>query len=269
MRILILGSSGMLGKTLVDYFDKQKEYEVLGINRSVIDFSNVLYNDLFNKIESYKPSIILNSVGLIKQRKNISDHEMIEINAVLPHKLSDISNSLGVKLIHFTTDCVYDGKKGKYTENDISNATDIYGKSKSLGEPETCTVIRTSIIGEEQTNKLSLVEWVKSQNNKNINGFTNHFWNGVTCVQLAKIVNQIIKENLFWDGVKHIYSNIVNKYDLVNYINNEYNLNIHINPVEAIESIDRSLFSNYSIDNFSIPNIDQQIKEMKDFYAQK
>lgn len=268
MRILVLGSSGMLGKTLVDYFSQTNGHDIVQIDRSTIDFSNILYNDLFDKIKTYKPSVILNAVGLIKQRKNVSNHEMIEINAVLPHRLSDISSALGSKLIHFTTDCAFDGKKGGYTESDISNATDIYGKSKALGEPETCTVIRTSIIGEEKTNKLSLVEWVKSQKDKTISGFTNHFWNGVTCVQLAKIVDQIIQENIFWNGVRHIHSNIVNKYELVSYINNEYNLNININKVEAKEKIDRSLSSNYSINNFFIPTVAEQIKEMKDFYAQ-
>ena len=268
MNILILGSSGMLGRTLYEYFEKT-DNKTYGIDRSIINFSNILYNDLLNKISNYNPDVILNAVGLIKQRKDVSDHEMIEINSVLPHKLCNISSKLGAKLIHFTTDCAFDGKKGKYIESDYPNAVDMYGRSKSLGEPEKCTVIRTSIIGEEKINKLSLVEWVRSQQNKTINGFTNHLWNGVTCVQLSEIINQIIKENLFWDGVRHIYSNVVNKYDLINYINNEYNLNIIINQTEDVYSIDRSLSSNYSLDNFAIPNLDQQIKEMKNFYAKK
>lgn len=272
MNIAILGSSGMLGGTLSKYFLSTNN-KVLNINRSNINLSNININDLYDKINNYSIkdniNVIINAVGIIKQRSDTSSHEIIEINAVLPHKLSKICEDLNIKLIHITTDCVYNGITGKYTETDKHNATDLYGRSKSLGEPENCTVIRTSIIGEETKNKLSLVEWVKANTGGNINGFTNHLWNGMTCLQLSKVIHQIISENQFWLGVRHLYSDTINKYQLVSYINDIYDLNIKINPMNDVNSIDRSLSSNYSIENWNIPKIHQQILDMRNFHDYK
>jgi len=267
MNIIICGSSGMLGHTLKKYL--KNHYPVSTIDRSNLNFHNVNSQALSDHIKSLcqnQTTLLVNCVGLIKQR-SVTDYEMIDINAVLPHKLAHICNNLSIKMIHFSTDCVYSGKKGLYTETDQHDATDIYGLSKSLGEPKSCSVIRTSIIGEELTNKLSLVEWVKSNKNQSIKGFTNHFWNGVTCLQAGKIIKYILENDLFWSGTKHFYSDILDKYTLVSIINNIYNLNISIKPIEDVSSINRTLSSNLDILPFNIPVLYEQIKEMKSFYA--
>ena len=136
-------------------------------------------------------------------------------------------------MIHVTTDCVFSGKDGNYDENSLHDETNDYGTSKSLGELCKATIIRTSIIGEETINKRSLLEWVRSNRGGEINGFTNHMWNGVTCLQLSKIIEKMIREKFYWEGVRHTFSpRSVSKYELVSLINEIYDLNIKVNKFE-------------------------------------
>ncbi|MFW6243405.1 MAG: LAGLIDADG family homing endonuclease, partial [bacterium] len=160
--------------------------------------------------------------------------------------------------------CVFDGLLGRYTEESLHNATDVYGKSKSLGEPKNATVIRTSIIGEEIGQNRSLVEWIKSNKDKEVRGYMNHFWNGVTCLQFAKICKNIIDNNNYWNGVKHVYSNTVSKFDLVNMVSKIYELNIKIKEYNTTIKCDRSLSSVYN-NTFNNPDLYKQIEEMKEF----
>lgn len=260
--IYIFGSTGMLGYYVLNVLNKY--YNTQTFNRSDFDILNDDWSKLYEIIKNVKKSdIIINCAGAIPQKIELNNYKAyIRINTLFPHKLQEISNTYKCKLIHITTDCVFDGKKGSsYNENDVHTETNIYGSSKSLGEPENATVIRTSIIGEEPYNKKGLLEWVKSNKNKTIKGFSNHLWNGITCLQLAFIIYNIIENNNFWTGVKHIYSpNIVSKYDLCEYINKCYDLNINI--IKSIEknNINKSLTSIYNNNN-NIPNIKQQIIE--------
>jgi dTDP-4-dehydrorhamnose reductase len=197
---------------------------------------------------------------LIPQRNNQSNYEYIRVNSEFPHLLNGVSQKYNCHFIHITTDCVFDGSKGKYIETDHHTENGIYGHSKSLGEPLSATVLRTSIIGEEVENKKSLLEWVKSQNGNRINGFVNHYWNGVTCLQLAKIVQQIISQNLYWQGVRHIFSpTYVSKFELVKMISDIYKLQIEIIPLET-KVCDKTLSSKYNI--FVIPELYEQIQEL-------
>lgn len=269
-QIIILGSSGMLGKYLFKYFNS-KGYSVVGINRDVIDASKmtelrlraILESDL--KISSN--DVIINCMGTIKPRVDaLGDLNAIQVNSVFPRVLANVCENLGIKLIHPTTDCVYTGSKGSYNENDKYDVSDVYGMSKAMGEPNNCTVIRTSIIGEEVGQGRSLVEWVKSSANKTVNGFTNHYWNGVTCLQFAKICEEIINNNLFWDGIKHIHSNTLNKLELVQTLSSIYNLNITVTPMETEFMCDRSMSTIHdTLDYIKVPSLEEQIKEMKEF----
>ena len=241
MNIVLFGSSGMLGRYI--YTILKNDYNVICILRDEYDIEN----DIWSKVEYIlsnnlkENDIIINCAGIIPQKYNCDNYKTyIRVNTLFPHKLNEISKKNSYKLIHITTDCVYDGSKGNYSVNDIHTSKDIYGISKSQGEPEDATIIRTSIIGEELTGKKSLIEWVKSQKNYTINGYTNHYWNGVTCFELAKYIKNILDNNTFWNGIKHICSpNIVTKYELCCYINEIYKLNINIEKYE--DSISKNM----------------------------
>ena len=211
------------------------------------------------------------------------DRSKVIINSLFPHILYDICTLKGAKLIHISTDCVFSGEKGGYNETNKHDATDVYGKSKSLGEPENACIIRTSIIGEEIRNKKSLLEWVKSQKGKTVTGFKNVYWNGVTCLQLAKYIKEIIDKNTLWTGVKHytstrdisflnpltgypdppiMHHDFISKADLIHYISEIYDLNIHIEYDTSIKK-NMTLSSIYPL--IETPTIGEQLEEMKEF----
>ena len=269
MKIILLGPNGMLGHYFKIFLDQH--YRIICVDRNQLDALNtdiIKIDQLMKQLNCDKDTIILNCIGIIPQRTNLTDTlAFIRINAEFPHLINAISQKYSAKFIHITTDCIYDGKKGKYSESDEANENNIYGKSKSLGEPQSAMVIRTSIIGEERSNKKSLLEWVKSQNGKTIKGFDNHLWNGVTCLQLAKIIHRIISENLYWSGVRHIYSpRSISKYELVKQIIKEFDLNIEIIRDQTGNLCDKTLTSIYAVNEiFNIPDINEQIKNLRSF----
>ena len=263
MKIVLFGATGMLGRYVLNVL--KEYYDVYCISRDNYDIEN----DSFEKLEDIlneilqKNDVIINCSGIIPQKyENDKFKTYIRVNTLFPHKLNEISKKNKYKFIHITTDCVFDGSKGNYCYNDKHTATDIYGISKSQGEPEDATIIRTSIIGEELRNKKSLLEWVISNKNKKINGFTNNYWNGITCLTLSNVIKNIIDNNLFWKGIKHINNpETISKYELCKYINEIYSLNIEITPIEK-EYKNLSLVSD---EFFKIDSIYNQIIEQKKF----
>jgi dTDP-4-dehydrorhamnose reductase len=213
---------------------------------------------------------VINCIGLIPQRKdNKLNSEYFLINSIFPQQLSVICYKYKAKMIQPTTDCVFSGKRenGNYTEDDIHDENNLYGMSKSLGEPFYSTIIRTSIIGREKNNKKSFLEWVisNSNNDNGINGWSNHYWNGITCLEYCKLIHKIINDNLFWDGVRHIFSpSPVSKYEMASMINNIFSLNIKINKIECNETINKTLNSKY-LNNFEIKELYELINDLKNF----
>lgn len=266
MKLFVLGYTGMLGRYVYTYLKSEGYRNVIGLSRKDLDASNVSKEKL-NPISFPKESIIINCMGIINSRKGISDLEFIQVNSVFPHLLSNMCEETGSKLIQITTDCAFNGLDGNYDESFISNAIDIYGKTKALGEPKNATVIRTSIIGEEINNSRSLLEWVRSNKNKEVLGYTNHTWNGISCLQFAKICKYIIDNKLFWRGVKHLYSpESITKYELVKLISKIYDLNIKVIPHETEMPCDRTLTSIRNEIMIDIPSLETQLIEMKSFY---
>ena len=266
-KCFIFGSNGMLGNYVKLFLSMY--YDVINLTRKDYDLSKLSYKSLTDLLINKNISsndVIINCAGVIPQsskQRLINTRLFYTVNSLFPVILSEISTSLSCKMIHITTDCVFSGTKGNYNEESQHDETNNYGISKSLGELCNATIIRTSIIGEEINNKRSLLEWVISNKNGEINGYKNHFWNGVTCYQLAKIVYEIIDKSLYWSGVKHIYTpNAVSKYQLVSYINETYDLNIKINPFNTEQIIDKTLTTIYK-PLFEIPDLKQQIKEQK------
>lgn len=267
MKIFVFGSTGMLGTYVTKYFSL-KDYEVIPISRKKVDINKVTERILLGSTIN-KDDVVINCAGLIKQRVGTTEYDFIKVNTVFPHMLAKTCESKGAKLIHVSTDCVFDGLTGGYNEGNLHNATDIYGRSKSLGEPSSATVIRTSIIGEERNNFLSLLEWVKSNKNGTVNGFTNHMWNGMTCLKFAELCECIIRNNLFWSSVKHVFSpKVVNKYELVSLISDIYDLNITVIPTEAPNVCDRSLTSVREDILITMEALEVQLQKMLDFRIQ-
>ena len=270
MKIIVLGKNGMLGRYVYTYF-KTNGYDTIGVSRKDVNIGEVnrtVLTEYFTSLKLSEGDVVINCVGVIKPRVDeLGVLNAININSVLPHILEDILIEMGVNLIHPTTDCVFDGLKGQYDEDHPHNVTDIYGRTKSLGEPEKSTVIRTSIIGDEVNQGRSLVEWIKSNKGKTVNGFTNHQWNGVTCLEFSKICQQIIEKDLYWEGVRHIFSpQSVNKLELTSLISEVYDLGMRINPFETPVMCDRSMISKYNDSSINVSDFRTQVVEMRDYF---
>jgi dTDP-4-dehydrorhamnose reductase len=260
-KLIVLGHTGMLGRYITSYF---KNIEIFTPSYRISN--NTKGSDI--EAELLKCSIdsdtcVINCIGLIPQRNPDNIKMYYLVNSIFPHLLLEICRKYGAEMIQPTTDCVFSGIKGQYIETDTHDETNAYGMSKSIGEPPDCTVIRTSIIGEEVYNKRSFLEFVKTSKGQ-IYGWDNHLWNGITCLEYCKIIDTIISKDLFWKGVKHIFSpNPVTKYELACIIKDTYGLDVTILKTST-ETCDKTLNSIYS-NTFEISDIRQQIIELRKY----
>jgi len=259
MRLLILGGNGMLGHKLVQVLGKQlevwtsirgriQEIEHFGIfdPKRTIEDINVTDPAMVRKaLELARPDVVVNAVGIVKQIPTSKDivHTLL-INSVFPHQLADLSREFRFRLISISTDCVFDGKKGGYGEEDETNATDLYGRTKSLGEitGENCLTIRTSIIGRELSTAHSLVEWFLSNRGKTVSGFVNAIYSGFPTIVFADIITDLILDQTNLSGLFHVSSNPISKFQLLNLLNQYYNAGVEVEPSEDFR-IDRRLDS--------------------------
>jgi len=257
MKIILFGSTGMLGNYVKKHLSQF--HEILCIDRNAFDIESCNWEKLDKIISNC--NLVINCAGAIPQQK-CDIRKYIILNSLFPHKVNEFSKKYGIPFIHITTDCVFSGKEGNYDETSKHDAEDIYGISKSLGEDNSMCIFRTSIIGEEIYNKNSLIEWVIKQQNGTIDGYENVFWNGVTCLQLAKIIEHVINKNAYWQGVRHFFSpNVVSKYELCQYINEIYGLNITINK-KNIPHKNMTITTIYDNElNNIIPDLKHQIIE--------
>ena len=259
-KILILGVTGMLGHTLFKSLLATGRYQVFGTARSVngldqfftedekrlirsfVDADN--FDTVIRALASVQPDIVINCIGLIKQLHIGSDPlTAITINAQLPHRISLICRAANARLIHISTDCVFDGKAGMYTESDTTSPTDLYGRTKLLGETTYphCVTLRTSIIGHELKEKLGLVEWFLAQK-ATVRGFTGAIYSGFPTLELAKIIEEHVLPYDDLSGLYHVSSAPISKYDLLHIIKKYYNLTTVIES-DYDFSCDRSMNS--------------------------
>lgn len=258
-KILIVGANGMLGGSLFRYFSRKTKHDVLGTLRSESaaqhfmsqGFDNVYLGvdardatSVESVIQDYVPDYVLNCIGVIKQVDEAkSPIPSIEINSLLPHRLAKFCDSVGAKLVHFSTDCVFSGTRGAYTENDIPDASDLYGRSKLLGEITYGhhLTLRTSIIGHEMDNSVSLVDWFLNQSGT-VKGYSKAIFSGLPTICIAEfLANYIVRRNAP-AGLLHLSVDPIDKYSLLKIVAERYDLQTSIDEYADFK-IDRSLDS--------------------------
>ena len=259
VRVLVLGASGMLGNAVLRLFAQSPGYEAIGSARS----SGVLrllpdglrdsvlcgvdvesFDSLTRLFVNARPDVVINCIGLVKQLAEADDPlSAIPINALLPHRLARLCDVAGARLVHMSTDCVFSGAKGMYTEADMSDAKDLYGRSKYLGEvdyPHAITV-RTSIIGHELSGAHSLVGWFLAQQGS-VKGFRRAIFSGLPTVELARVIRDHVLPHPELRGLYHVSAEPINKFDLLALIARAYGKTIAITPDDKL-AMDRSLDS--------------------------
>ena len=287
-RILVLGASGMLGHMLVRVLSEN--HTVFGTTLSQYSKTSPLVQILSREkwldtvdvctieaiertISDVKPDVVLNGVGLIKQKMspNINSHA-IQINSLFPHQLLEICKKTDTRLIHFSTDCVFEGTPGVKRVTDTPTATDIYGLSKLLGEVQEgpALTLRTSVVGRQLFGTESLFEWAISQRGNTVSGFKNAIYTGLTTLELSHVVKRIIEEQPDLVGLFQVASKPISKYELLAKLNVMLNLGLTIESNTDFycdRTLDGSEFS--GLTNIEIPSWDNMLTKFladQDFY---
>lgn len=275
MHIVVFGANGMLGSYVCKYLEQQR-HTIKAFTRNEFDIykeceQKTLESSLNYLLTSHNPSYVINCSGVINKRTDLSVTEMYFVNAYFPIILANLCNKHNIGMIQPTTDCVFSGQRSMYTKQDLPDCNTDYGLSKYLGEklPFTSSsrlaVIRCSIIGEEFiSNPRSLLSWVKQNENKIVNGYTDQIWNGITCLEYAKLIDKIINDK-GWNGVYHVRSSFkhqssISKCELVKLISSVYNLNVVVVPTQSNDPHNRSLDA-----DIVLKDIEEQLREMKNF----
>ena len=254
-----MGASGMIGSAVMRVLSQQESLQVFGSARSsdvrrffnpsigqqIINDIDVESLDSIVKIlNEIRPDVVINCIGLTKHKPSSEDPLVaIPINSLMPHTLAGLCKLAGCRLIHISTDCVFSGRKGNYTENDFADSHDVYGRSKLLGEidyPNTIT-LRTSTIGHELNSKYGLLDWFLSQQTK-CNGYARAIFSGLPAVIFAQIIRDIVIPHSELTGLYHVSAKPINKFDLLKLIADVYDKKINIDREERL-IIDRSLDS--------------------------
>jgi len=259
VRILVVGANGMIGSAVLRILSQDSSNIVFGsirdvrwkryfspsIQSSLISGIDVMQSDsLIALFDQTTPDLVINCAGLTKHRPESEDPLFsVPINSLLPHRLARLCNLFGARIIHVSTDCVFSGNKGNYTENDLPDATDIYGKSKILGElqyPNSVT-LRTSTIGHELETCYGLLDWFLSQSSS-CNGFVQAIFSGLPTVAFAELIRDFIIPNNKLSGLYHVAAKPINKFELLSLIAKFYKKEIQIIRDDSFR-IDRSLNS--------------------------
>ena len=280
-RVLILGGDGMLGHKAfqllsqhldvtatmrlpdgpwrrIPLYDDQTRI-ITGVN--ALDFDSVT-----RALAETRPDVVLNCIGIVKQLRDAHDHVLsITINALFPHRLANLCAAAGARLIHISTDCVFSGRRGRYTEDDVTDAEDLYGRTKLLGEVDRvgALTLRTSIIGRELGKATGLLEWFLGNRGGSVAGYRNHIYTGFTTAALAGIIETVITDHPGLSGLYQVASVPIDKCTLLERIRDHMNLNIAITPSEPAP-IDRSMLADRFVKEtgMSLPGWDTMIAEL-------
>lgn len=268
MKFLVLGASGMVGHTIAIYLQEQG-HDVVGFARRKLFFCNTVVGDVRNAeglstlISDGKFDSVVNCVGLLNESAEQDKEQAVYLNAYLPHLLSKLTKDTDAQIMHISTDCVFSGQRGGYTEDDLPDGESFYDRSKALGELEDdhSITLRNSIIGPDTNpNGIGLLNWFMKQDSK-INGYKNVMWTGLTTLQLAKVIEAAAAQRA--TGLYNmVYSQPISKYSLLMLLNHYLrNDSVNISPVDTPVA-DKSLIrTNYQL-KYEIPDYDTMVSEL-------
>lgn len=280
-KVLILGATGMLGHVLFRQYLERDDLDVHATVRSTagiekcfapecmkrlqkgVDADN--FGTIDRAVSAIEPDVVINCIGLINQSPVANDPlSAISINSLLPHRIALFCKAAGIRMIHISTDGVFDGKRGGYAERDEVNISDTYGMTKYLGEVSypNCLTLRTSIIGHELKGESGLVEWFLAQNG-NVRGYSRAMYSGFPTIELAKIISDYILQNDNLAGTYHVSSEPISKYDLLCLIADRYGKKIKIEAFDEV-AMDRSLDSSAfrSLTGYAPPSWPELVDKM-------
>ena len=259
-KILILGATGMIGSALFKYLTAEKKFSIFGtyhstdpkfyfgsnIPESVLSYLDATKVDPLKRLLSeIQPDIVINCIGVVKQGLQSSDTmRAIELNALLPHRLNKLCNEFCARFIQISTDCVFNGNRGHYSELDIPDAIDVYGQTKILGErlDGNCTIIRTSCVGPELRHpKKGLLEWFLAQRGE-VKGYVDAIFSGITTYELGKVLSQYFFGVSKMHGLWNLSSSPIDKFSLLEIFRDTYLHNVEI-IIDRSLKVDRSLNS--------------------------
>ena len=271
-KILIIGTNGMAGHMIFNYFKNLNQMQVFGIVRNNKDEKNVFSLDVSNTselkhiLEENKFNYIVNCIGILNKDAEDNPENAIWYNSFFPHFLEKSTKETPTKLIHISTDCVFSGTKGNYTENDFKDGIGFYAQSKALGEVvnKKDTTIRTSIIGPElNPNGIGLLNWFLNQPEEaNLKGFTNAFWTGITTLELAKVIEQIIDQNIV--GLIQVTpKNAISKYELLSLFNAVFRKGMLTILEDSNYKVDKSLKSIRTDFVYIVPSYEEMLESQK------
>jgi dTDP-4-dehydrorhamnose reductase len=279
MKILVLGANGMIGSTMLRVLSEQSNWHVLGSVRSTVDKSDAGVTNLIGGVDlansdqiakifrDVQPDAIVNCAGLTKHLPSGNDPiPALTMNALLPHRLAELCDVASARLIHVSTDCVFSGRLGNYTEDDHPDATDVYGKTKHLGEVvrDGHITLRTSTIGHEAQTKFGLLEWFLAQ--KSCRGYSKAIFSGLPTIEFAKVVRDFVIPNPSLQGLYHVGAEAIDKDSLLRQIAHIYERSIKIDTDDSF-AINRSLDSTRftKATGYVAADWDALIKTMRDY----
>lgn len=271
-KVVILGAAGLIGHQVYFHLAANANYEVYNFSHSRKIADDTVLLDARNQhllektISDVAPDVIVNCMGVLIEESNRHPESAVFLNAYMPLRLRIIADRLGAKLVHVSTDCVFSGKRGPYSECDVKDAEDIYGRAKALGEVTASphVTLRTSVVGPEVKEGQELFHWFMRQKGT-IKGFTKSLWSGVTTPELARAVEWAIKDNI--QGIYHITNGSpISKFDLLQLFRKHTQKNIEIEAVEG-RVTNKSLKDTRQERNYTIPEYDYMVKEMIDLIA--
>ena len=259
MKVVVLGANGMLGHKLMQTLSARFQvvgtvrgpasayarHPVLGPMSLIGEVYAQDFESIVRVVGVERPSVMINAIGLIKQLPAAQDPlQALTINALLPHRLAQLCRAAGIRLVHISTDCVFSGRKGNHTEDDISDAQDVYGRAKFLGEVTgpACLTLRTSIVGRELHTRSGLFEWFISQRGGSVEGYARAIYTGLTTLALSELVGDVLERQPDLSGVWHVSSDPITKHELLHLVNQALGLGITIHQNETV-ACDRSLNS--------------------------